>query len=210
MGKLGGVRQQVEQGLAQLGQVLVGAAEVLIALDQKLVAVLSHQWLGGGAHFIDQPVQIDLFSEGFHLAGFNLGQIEDIINERQQVGAGLVDFFQVRDEVFLFLVLSFFYQHLAVTKDGVHRRAQLVTHVSEKCALGLVGRIGGIPRHADFFCRLALLLGEIFHLDHTRLENLDRSGHFANLIAGIAHFDLDVCITTGQLLHRVSHRADLS
>ena len=85
-----------------------------------------------------------------------------------------------------------------------------MTHVSEKCALGLVGRIGGIPGHADFFRRLALLRGEIFHLDHTRLENLDRSGHFADLIADIACFDLDVCIATSQLLHRASHRPDLS
>ena len=123
MGKLGCVGHQVEQDLTQLGQVLVGAAEVLVALYRQLVAVLSHQWLSRSTDFIDQPVQIDLFSKGFHLAGFNLGQIEDIVNERQQVGAGLVYFFQVRDEVFLFQVLGFFHQHLAVTEDGVHRRA---------------------------------------------------------------------------------------
>ena len=35
------------------------------------------------------------------LPDFDLGQIEHIVDEREQVGAGLVDLFQIRDEVVL-------------------------------------------------------------------------------------------------------------
>ena len=46
---------------------------------------------------------------------------------------------QVGRELCLSALPRFFDQHLAVADDGVERRAQLVAHVGQECALGFVG-----------------------------------------------------------------------
>ena len=68
MGKLGRIRQQVEQRLPQLGQVLVSHAQVLAAFNRKGVVIFLHQGVSGGAHLINQSIQVNVLGERFHLA----------------------------------------------------------------------------------------------------------------------------------------------
>ena len=51
-------------------------------------------------------------------------------------------FLQVALILVVAVVRGHFLQHFAVTDDGVERRAQLVAHVRQEIALGLVGRLG--------------------------------------------------------------------
>ena len=61
------------------------------------------------------------------------------------MGAGLVDLLQIRNKIFLTTILRILRQHLAVAKNGIHRCAQLVTHVGKKLALRLVGGVSRVP-----------------------------------------------------------------
>ena len=55
------------------------------------------------------------------------------------MSAGGVNLLEVRLKFLLTEVFSFFLEHFAVADDGIERRAQLVTHVRQKRALGLAG-----------------------------------------------------------------------
>ena len=57
------------------------------------------------------------------------------------------------------VVLGLFLEHLAVADDGVERRAQLVAHVGQECALGLIGLVGLLLRLLDPDVAFLQLLG---------------------------------------------------
>ncbi len=63
--------------------------------------------------------------------------------------------------------------------DAVHRRADLVAHVRQELALGLVGGLGGVLGRAQFGFRL-VALGDV-------LRNADAAHHFAVLDVEAAH-----------------------
>ena len=73
VGKLGSIRNEVKQGLSQLGQILPGTAELTTAFDNQLVIILLYQGTDSSADLINQAVYVDIFRKCFHLAGFNLG-----------------------------------------------------------------------------------------------------------------------------------------
>ena len=103
-----------------------------------------------------------------HLASLDLGEIEHVVDEHQQVLAAPLDdldaFLLVGREVFRAL------EDLREAEDAVQRGAQLVAHAREELALGLVGAIGGL------FFELALvaraLQGDL--IAHPRQELLHR------------------------------------
>ena len=81
------------------------------------------------------------------IAGFHLRHVEDAVDDRQQMLAGIVD--QLR----IFLAPGriqhqhvFLRDHLGEADDGVERRAQLVAHGGEEARLGGIGLLGGGAR----------------------------------------------------------------
>jgi len=85
VGELGGVRQQVEQRLAQPRQVGVHGPRIVRHLQHQRIAVLGDQ----RAHRVDHVGEQGLHREGFeaqlHLAGLDLGQVQDVVDQGQQV-----------------------------------------------------------------------------------------------------------------------------
>jgi hypothetical protein len=74
------------------------------------------------------------FEMKLHPPGLYLGEVEDVVDQREQMPAGAKNAIE-RLKV-LPCRLRVLTQHLADADDGVQRRAQLVAHVGEK--LGLV------------------------------------------------------------------------
>ena len=76
-----------------------------------------------------------------HAASLDLGQIQDIVDEREQVLTGCVDVL----EVFILLVVELaehpLDQHLREADDGIEGRAELMRHVGEKLRLVATGRL---------------------------------------------------------------------
>ena len=81
---------------------------------------------------------VEVFKEHRHAPRFDLRQIEDPADQRQQMFAGGVDLAEVRQEIVLAEVLAFFLQQFRITDDRVQRRAQFMRHVGEE--LGFVAR----------------------------------------------------------------------
>src|SRR4029453_16180501 len=72
-----------------------------------------------------------------HPPRFNLGKVEDVVDEGQQMLAGRVDVFQVLVLLIVQLPEHALRQDLGEPDDRVERRAQLVRHVGEELALVL-------------------------------------------------------------------------
>lgn len=110
-------------------------------------------------------------------------KIQNIVDERQQVLAGTVDFFEVGAEFTHQLPLhDFFLQHLGLAQNGVKRRPQLVAHVGQKPTFGLIGRFGGLLSIIQFLLRplslsdVANHLGRAYHMPGGILDRRYRDG----------------------------------
>ena len=64
--------------------------------------------------------------------------------------ARAVNFFEVGDALLVAFVLRIFQQNLAVSDDGIERRAQFVAHLGQKIGLGRTGTFGFFGRKAQF------------------------------------------------------------
>jgi hypothetical protein len=66
-------------------------AQVLPGFHDERVFVLFGELPRGTDDLIDKPGQIHRLEIEFELAGFDLGEVQDLVDEAQEVGAGGVD-----------------------------------------------------------------------------------------------------------------------
>ena len=141
--ELGGIADQVEQRLPHLGGIEAHLAQGLgAAVDDERVGVLGGQRPAGDLHLVDELVEVEIVEEEVHLAGLDLGDVEDVVDHREQVLAGSADLLQIADLLAAAVELGVLEQDLAVADDGVERSAQLVAHLGQELGLGAVGALG--------------------------------------------------------------------
>ena len=163
LGELGCVAQEVEEGLAQLGQVGAHRADVLRTLELEDIPVLGHQRFHRGSHVARGLRDVDRFEKDRHAARFDLGKIEDVIDQLQQVLGRGKDLLQVGLHPLLPGVFRLLEQHLAVADDGIHRGAQLMAHVGQESALRLARLQRLSPRLFSIFDRAFQIGGAVGH-----------------------------------------------
>ena len=142
LGELEGVGQEVAQDLLQAVRVGEhGLGQVRVPLDDE-----GHALFRG--HALEDPLQVGhdgrerhLFQVQLDLARLDLGQVEDLVDQAQQVRPGGVDgrggLLLLGGEVALLVVR----QELGQDEDGVERGAQLVGHVGQKFRLVAAGAL---------------------------------------------------------------------
>ena len=81
-------------------------------------------------------LQLDL-----DLAGLDLGEIENVVDQVEQVLAAGMDGVEIFAALFLALGEAAA-QHVGEADDRVHRRADFVAHAGQEFALGAVGGFG--------------------------------------------------------------------
>ena len=115
----------------------VSAPRVLLGLDHEAVLVLLGELSGGADDLIDKPGQIHRLGIEFKLAGFDLREIEDLVDQAQEVGPGGIHTAQRLHRLFRAESRRVGDHHLRQTDDRIERRAQLVAHVGEELRLML-------------------------------------------------------------------------
>ena len=78
--------------------------------------------------------QIDVDPLEIEFAGFDLGEVEDVVDDGQQAGGAVADRFQM---IALGAVEFGIQQQFRHADDAVHRRADFVTHVGQELRLRL-------------------------------------------------------------------------
>ena len=159
VGELHGVVDAIGQDLGQANriaeQVLRDARrDVHQELESLLVGLLRRQ----RRHRADDVIELEVGGLEVEPASLNLGEVEDVVDDRQQRGAGVVD---LADVVTLLGRKRCLEGEMRQADDRVHRRADLVAHVREEHGLHLGGFLGlelGADELGRLFFQLVRLL----------------------------------------------------
>ena len=138
-GELEGVGQQVEHHLLQ--PLLVGADRVgqgVVEIDLEREALFRRQLAEGAFHMLLERGQRHVAKLDRHRAGLDLRQVEDVVDQAEQIGAGAMDRARELGLLFVEVALLVVGQQLRQDQQRVQRRAQLVAHVGQE--FGLVFR----------------------------------------------------------------------
>ena len=144
LGEFRCVAQEVEEALPQLDDVGLHRADIGCDLDLERVALLPDQRLHGALDFGDQSRDLDPFRIGVHSPGFDLGEIENIVDEAQEVAGVGFDLAEIPQQARFAKVLDLLLHHLAVADDGGERGPELMAHIGQEGALGPVGGFGRV------------------------------------------------------------------
>jgi hypothetical protein len=86
---------------------------------EKPVVVDRDQGRGRGRQVVDQGPDVELLRHGLHSPRLDLGQVEHVVDQGEQVRSRSVDLLEVGDDLRVALVLRVSHQHLAVTQDRI-------------------------------------------------------------------------------------------
>ncbi len=159
LGELDRVGQQILEDLLQalaVGKQHRRRIRLHLYLEAQLA--VGGQRFEHAAQAIDQARHAGVFRAHFKLAGFDLGNIQDVIDQVEQVIAGRIDRLGKLDLFSAEVVLRVFRQQLGQDQRAVQRRAQFVGHVGEEFGFVLAGALQ--------------LFGAVFQL-HLSLVQLD-------------------------------------
>ena len=144
-GELHGVAQNIQQNLIEphavaahifRGNVMNGHIEML--------ALCPDLGLDDADDAVQHLPQGDLVHAEGQLSALDLGHVQHVVDKPQQMPAGEGDLFQA--VLHLLAVVDVGRGDGRHAHDGVHGRADVVGHVGEEFALGLVGPDGLLPR----------------------------------------------------------------
>ncbi|MCY1218383.1 hypothetical protein D9M72_303300 [compost metagenome] len=145
-------------------------------------------WAQAAVQLREHVLHIERFEPELHAPGLDLGQVEHIVDQLQQVAAGTVDDVGVAGLLLAEVAGHVLPQLVAEDQDAVQRRAQLVGHVGEELGLVTVGQ------HQLLGLVTQLLLGGLaladvddHRLDHQFAARADRrQAHFQRNQVAIA------------------------
>ena len=138
-GELQRVGQQVAQHLGE--QHLVGAQpRHRRLLDHEVHLGPGGQRPQGAAQLAEDGPQVDVGEVRLDPAGLRLGQVEQVVDQRQQVGRGAADQLDLAALVVGELVRGLIGEQPPEADDRGDRRAQLMADVGQEPALRLAGR----------------------------------------------------------------------
>ncbi len=133
------IGQQVVDNLLGLAPIQFKHAEVGLGFQLQLDALQCGLLADDQQAVAQQFVQIDGFKLQQHHSGFDLGQVEDVIDQRQQVLAAVENVTDVAALGIGHVTDHAVFERLRKADDGVERGAQLVGHGGEKFGLHMAG-----------------------------------------------------------------------
>ena len=204
LSELAAIAQNVEQALLELGPISADAAEVFSQTELKRIAVLLGERNDERANLFEQRDELDILEKDIHPAGFDLRQIENVVDQAEQVPAGTLDLLQVGNERFLSEIGDVFLENFAVADDGIERRAQLVAHIGEELRL-VLARDLELPALVLDFVEQPRILDRQHRL---RGESLDQVDGVLRERAGRAaahHQHPDDLLTPRERRHQSAH-----
>ncbi len=160
LGELQGVGDQIGQDLAQANLVAISPARRCVVQSQaKAQSLLLSEHAIEPAHAVGELGQAEIGGSHLHFAGFNLGNVEDVVDHAQErLGGGL----DHRQAFGLGWIQSPPAHHMGHAEDTVQGRADLVAHGGQKFRFRPVRSLGFHRQDVQRPCPL----------DHPLLEGL--------------------------------------
>ena len=175
LGEFERVAHVVEQGLPQPGRVAAQRFGKRLRIDRDLQPLAPGLFVDQGLDVFEQRRELEIGVLQLNPSGFDLGKIEDVVDDREQVLAGALDLLHPHG---LLLRQPRAQDQVGEPEDGVHRGADFVAHVGKESALAarrplrLVGPPGQLALHGGqhLLARLALAV-----VDHRAARVLYRA-----------------------------------
>jgi hypothetical protein len=162
-----------------------------VGVDLESQPLVDGRVADDGGDVVEHRREVEVGVLQVHPTGLDLGQVEDVVHEQQQVPSGDLHLGQPfelgRRGIFLL-------QQEVESEDGVQRGANLVRHVGQEFALGGVRRLGGLLGPAQGCFRFLAVL-DVGH------EGDELGGRDA--VAGVlvnGHLDRESAVVLGALL----------
>ncbi|OEZ48764.1 hypothetical protein DUGA6_63190 [Duganella sp. HH105] len=213
VGELDGVAQQVEDDLAQPVRIAADGDRDIVGDRQFQADALGLRlWREDVVDIVEQLAEIEMDVFDGQLAGLDLGKIQDVVDDDQQVLARALDHAGV---VALLFGQARGQQQFGHAEHAVHRRADFVAHGGEEGALRLAGGLGGVlgffqllGAHADLAFELVAVLRQraVARLDLGQ-HVVEAVGQRAQLVAALVD-DARRRLAAADLLRRRDQLAD--
>src|SRR5262252_7140676 len=126
--ELDGVANKIDQNLRQSSAVTMAWWQFRGHLDFEGQLFVSRQRLQRAADGLGDVLNAVIGKFEFELTGLDLGQIEDVVDESEQMLAVGLKALEDAGHLFRWLAVSAVRHQFGVAQDGVERRAQLVAH----------------------------------------------------------------------------------
>ncbi len=136
LGEFDGIAGVVEQRLAQSRRVALQPHGNGIAVNFDLESLVSRRLADDRDDIVENRGEVEVGALQMQPARLDLGQVENVVDDRQQVLPGAVDLVQARG---LFRRRPGAPQQMGEADDGVQRSSDLVAHVGQEAALGQIG-----------------------------------------------------------------------
>src|SRR5215831_2196944 len=140
-GELTRIAQQVQEYLPQPHGVHRQCAEGLLDFNDEAVLILLGKLSRGADDLIDQRCELHGLWIEFELSGFDLRQIEHLVDEAKKVGAGTMHALKRLLRPLCAEARRISHQHIGEPNDGIQRRAQLVAHAGNELRLVLARQL---------------------------------------------------------------------
>ena len=158
-------------------------AKFLVRFDQEAVLVLLGELPRGADHLVDQGRQVHGFGVELELAGFDLREVEHLVDEAEKVGAGAMHAAQRLGRLVRAETRRIGDHHLGQTDDGVEGRAQFMAHAGDELRLVLTRQLELPPFLFDFL-EQARVLDRQYRLGGEGAQEVDGAlGKFARRLA---------------------------
>ncbi len=149
LGELAAVGEQVEQDLTQPQRVRPDLAEIAGRHHLEPVPVPFGQSPGSGRNLLDQVRERRRLEVQFETPGFDLGKIEHVVDQAEEVPAGPVDPAERLAQVGVAPLLRVLLEHFGDADDGVQGGPQFVAHRRKGIGFGAARRLCLVPRLAQ-------------------------------------------------------------
>src|SRR6516164_8335104 len=135
--ELDGVADEIDQDLRQTATVAVARRQVRSQLELERELFVGRQRLQRAANRLGNVLNAVIGELEHELASLDLGQIEHVIDESEQVPAIGLKPLEYAEHLLGRLTVSAIRHQFGIAQDGIKRRAQLVAHIGEKLRLVL-------------------------------------------------------------------------
>ena len=158
VGELHGITQQVDQYLAQLAIIGMDRVFADMHVDPPAQPLLLAAYGKHTRDILRQVTQVEITGVQLHGTGLDLGEIQDVVNQTDQVVARRMD--RLQGATVFLRQIQVGLDELGITQHRVHRGTNLVGHVREELGLGVAGTLGLFLGDAQRLLRL-LAFGDV-------------------------------------------------
>ena len=117
------------------------------------------QGLGRVGAQVDQGIDPEAGCQNVHAAGFDLGNIQNGVDQAEQVFGADEHLVQIFGLFFGQQPFGFAADDAGETNDGIERGSQFMAHIGQESALGGIGLFGGGPGLAGYGVKIGVMEG---------------------------------------------------